>query len=114
MKKHKERLYITGPMTGYKELNYPAFERAVKELRTAGYRVTSPHEINKKIYEKKKYGKKYERAVREDVIQMLDRTTHLATLLGWKRSRGSGRETRIAREFFMPIHTVKFWLNRGK
>ena len=31
------RIYIAGPMTGYPELNFPAFHAAANSLRAQGY-----------------------------------------------------------------------------
>jgi len=40
------RYYISGPMSGHDDLNFPAFEAATKELRDRGHEVVSPAEIN--------------------------------------------------------------------
>lgn len=40
-------IYIAGPMSGYKDWNYPAFARAAKELRAQGWTVFSPAENDK-------------------------------------------------------------------
>lgn len=40
MKKHV--VYITGPMTGIKYFNYPAFYEAEKKLKKAGHKVINP------------------------------------------------------------------------
>ena len=39
-------IYIAGPMTGYAELNYPAFHSAAETLRRMGFEVVSPAELN--------------------------------------------------------------------
>lgn len=38
------RVYLSGPMTGYPSLNFPAFEEGARRLREAGFSVVSPHE----------------------------------------------------------------------
>ena len=40
------RLYLSGPMTGLPEYNYPAFHKAARALRRAGYRVVNPAELH--------------------------------------------------------------------
>lgn len=40
----QKRIYISGPMTGLSEYNYPAFHAAAQALREAGYHVTNPAE----------------------------------------------------------------------
>lgn len=39
------RIYIAGPMTGYPELNFPAFHAAANSLRAQGYDAVNQAEI---------------------------------------------------------------------
>lgn len=39
-----ELTYLSGPMTGYPEFNYPEFKRLSTELRKRGWKIESPHE----------------------------------------------------------------------
>ena len=41
-----ERVYIAGPMTGYKDCNRAAFRRAAKRLRRQGWDVVNPAEFD--------------------------------------------------------------------
>jgi hypothetical protein len=38
-------IYLSGPMSGYPEANYPAFRAAAKRLRAEGHRVYNPSEF---------------------------------------------------------------------
>ncbi|MBT9158943.1 MAG: hypothetical protein DDT26_00192 [Dehalococcoidia bacterium] len=40
------RIYISGPMTGLHDLNFPAFRDAAAKLRAIGYEVVNPAELN--------------------------------------------------------------------
>lgn len=37
--------YLSGPMTGIENFNFPAFEKATADLRSRGWKVYSPHEL---------------------------------------------------------------------
>jgi hypothetical protein len=41
-----KRAYISGPMTGLPEMNFPAFNEAAAALRSRGWEVVNPVEIN--------------------------------------------------------------------
>jgi hypothetical protein len=42
-----KKVYIIGPMRGYPELNFPAFDRAAKLGRSLGWDVISPAEMDR-------------------------------------------------------------------
>lgn len=44
------KLYLAGPMRGYKDFNFPAFHAKAAELRAEGYEVFSPAERDEKKY----------------------------------------------------------------
>ena len=39
------KIYLSGPMTGFDDLNYPAFMEAAEKLRKEGYSVYNPAEF---------------------------------------------------------------------
>ncbi len=47
MEKLEKYWYISGPMRGYAEFNFPAFDAAAKVLREQGYAVLSPAEMDR-------------------------------------------------------------------
>jgi len=91
-----QRVYISGPMTGYDELNYPAFELAAKQLRALGYVVISPHEINPKK------GMSYENCMKADIAALL-LCDAIALLPGHENSKGAALETAIGKVLGMKI-----------
>lgn len=42
-----KKIYLSGPMTGFKDYNYPMFNDAAKKLRAEGYEVVNPAEFPK-------------------------------------------------------------------
>lgn len=83
--------YISGPMTGIKNLNFPAFNKAERFLRKRGDKVFNPacHSIE--------WG--FDRAdfLRLD-IQVLLLCDKIYMLNGWKASKGALLEKHIAEE----------------
>lgn len=98
------RLYVAGPMTGYPEYNYPAFDAAQAQLRRAGYDAVSPavHDITGEI----KSWQFYERAA----LRLLLECDAVALLRGWSKSKGAMLEVRVARELEMPVKSLEEWL----
>lgn len=81
-----EVIYLTGPMTGYKDDNRPAFREAAKKLRNAGAEVISPDELD--TIDPIKGEKTWESYLARDIRHLSDATMGVA-LPGWKHSRGS-------------------------
>jgi hypothetical protein len=44
-----KKVYISGPMSGLPENNYPAFDARADELRRQGYRVVNPASIGRAL-----------------------------------------------------------------
>jgi len=83
-------IYVSGPMTGYEQFNYPAFERVTKELRELGLAVISPHEINPNDG-----SVSYEDCLRRDLLSLL-LCDSMYMMLGWNASKGATLEKHIA------------------
>lgn len=95
------RVYVSGPMTGYEEFNYPAFHKASRQLREAGYEVTSPAEVCPAAD-----GLTWVDYLRADIKALCD-CDAVGTLPGWEKSKGATLEVHIARELGFPVHTVE-------
>ncbi|TAH55205.1 MAG: DUF4406 domain-containing protein [Treponema sp.] len=79
--------YISGPMTGIPEFNYPAFDRAKAMLVARGFTVLSPHEAPK--------SDSWEGYMRHDLKLVCD-SDIIVMLPGWKKSRGALLEKAVA------------------
>lgn len=90
------KVYISGPMTGLADFNFPAFDAAALALRSQGYRVTSPAELSREV--RRACGEREPR--REDYmradIRALTRCDAIYLLRGWQGSRGAQLEYEIA------------------
>ena len=96
------KVYVSGPMTGYAEFNYPAFEDACQRLRAAGYEVVSPHEINPPDDEEHEWSW----YMRRDIVGLME-AEGVVVLPGWEASRGAALETYIAKAMGMPVYPIQ-------
>ncbi|MDA8444794.1 DUF4406 domain-containing protein [Paracidovorax valerianellae] len=84
-----KRIYVAGPMTGYPELNFPAFHAAAAALRAEGHHVENPAEINADPTAE------WLDCMRADIARLV--TCDAVFLLpGWERSRGARVEQALA------------------
>jgi nucleoside 2-deoxyribosyltransferase len=102
-------LYLSGPMTGFPEHNYPAFRLAARQLREAGYIVVSPHELEP-THTATPDWHDYMRADLEAFAKY--RCNAVATLDGWYHSRGAKAEVGLAMALDYPIQPVDTWLRQ--
>lgn len=89
------KIYLAGPMTGYKDLNFPLFHSEAARLRKAGYEVVNPAEIN--------VGQSadWSDCMRLDIAELV-KCQGVAMLPGWTTSRGARLEVQIASTLGMP------------
>lgn len=90
------RIYLSGPMTGLPNLNFPAFIAEAARLRELGYDVVNPAEINPSP------DAKWADCMRED-IRALTTCDTIALLPGWQDSRGAKLERLIASELGLDV-----------
>jgi hypothetical protein len=90
-------VYISGPMTGYPDANYPAFHEAERHLRSIGCRVLNPAR-----HFDGSLGLTRETYMRKDVEELL-KATMLYMLEGWEESEGASLEHEIAKELGLAI-----------
>lgn len=102
----KPKLYLSGPMTGILNKNFRAFDKAAKKLRKKGYKVISPWDL-----EVKYPFLDWEMCMKRDIKeQML--CDAIATLPGWKKSKGANLEVHIGKVLKYEIHTVNYWFKK--
>lgn len=105
------KLYLAGPMRGYENFNFPAFDYAAAKLREVGFEVFSPAEndrktiggenfVNKTGDEKEleaKTGFNIRKALRDDTHYICVHADGIALLPGWEKSVGAVAEHALAR-----------------
>jgi hypothetical protein len=103
------RVYISGPMTGLPEYNFPAFTTAAERLRMMGHEVVSPHEVGHD--DNGAPGSiLWSAYIRRDLVEMLTcDAIHL--LPGWENSRGATLELYVATQVGMTVHIYE---DRGR
>lgn len=97
----RTRVYLSGPMTGRPELNFPAFHHAADVLRDAGYLVVNPAESSLQAT----HDGTWEAYLREDIAAMV-KCDVIALLPGWCHSKGAQLEKSIADAVGIPSYPV--------
>lgn len=91
-----QRIYLSGPMTGLKDFNYPAFNAEAARLRALGYNVENPAENPLPA------DAPWHMCMRAAIRQMLTCDT-VAFLPGWQTSRGANVEVELAGHLKMAV-----------
>ena len=89
-------IYLSGPMTGLPEFNYPAFNAAAAHLRGLGYVVESPSELPEPPC------KSWAGYMRLALAQLV-RCEVTVRLPGWQNSRGAVIESSLSRILGMQV-----------
>lgn len=97
------KLYVAGPMSGYPEANYPAFNAASEALRKAGFEVANPADVHIETQHH------YVDLLREDLKVMFE-CKGVATLENWWESTGARNEVQVAGLLKMPVRSLAEWL----
>jgi hypothetical protein len=85
------RTYLAGPMTGYEEHNFPAFEKLAAHLRQHGHIVVNPAELEALETGPRKEWAYY---LKRDLKELLT-CDHIAVMPNWQRSRGATLEVYV-------------------
>lgn len=101
------RIYLSGPMTGLPDLNYPAFVAATTQLRSRGHEVYNPAEWE----DENNFGKFNHLLAFDDYCRYIVRDADVVLVLpGWDISAGALGETGVARAVRKPVRTLEEFL----
>ena len=105
----KPTIYVAGPMRGYDDYNYPAFDRCASVLRQQGWRVINPAELDRDAgkpindpesfapdtnYEDHEYMRG---ALKRDMVAICDECTAVYMMSNWENSKGARAELALAK-----------------
>lgn len=91
-----KRIYIAGPMTGFDELNFPAFHAAAARIRALGHDAINPAEINPDA------SMSWHDCMKTDIAALV--TCDAIHLLdGWEKSKGATLEAHIAERLELEV-----------
>lgn len=106
-----KRVYLSGPMSGLPEFNFPAFHKYAAELRSKGYTVFSPAEKDNERFGKdiskgnltgdpkqavEEHGFSLREALAEDLAFICREADAIALMPGWDKSKGATAEYYVA------------------
>lgn len=97
------RIYVIGPITGFDDLNLPAFEAARDALRASGYIVLIPHDFIPA-------DATWQQAMRRS-LETLAKADGVACLPGWSKSNGARVEVETAQSIGIPVMSAGDWLH---
>lgn len=111
-------IFVSGPMRGFAEFNFPEFARVTEWLRSQGHTVFSPaeHELALGFDPTGLEGTSEElagltfdlrRALRDELTWLLDNADKLVVLNGWEQSSGARAEVQTAWAVGIPVETAQ-------
>lgn len=91
---HPTRVYLSGPMSGIADNNFPAFHAWAALLRSQDYDVVSPAEIQE--------AGTWELCLRNDLRELCT-CDGIALMPGWENSKGANLELHVAHRLGMKV-----------
>lgn len=105
------RLYLFGPMRGYKDENREAFTEAREKLRDMKHEVFDPWEMTETLMEAKQPVGLRE-LLRIDLNWICSYAEGLVGLPGWSTSKGSLAEVHLAWAIGLPVYEYEMFSRR--
>jgi nucleoside 2-deoxyribosyltransferase len=90
------KIYLSGPMSGIPEHNYPYFNLVATMLRSAGFNIINPAELNPDTT------RSWHDCLRVDLIE-LAKCDAICLLDGWENSDGANFELHVAHRLKLTI-----------
>ena len=94
------KLYLSGKMTGAPDLNFPLFYREANRLRSMGYEVVNPAELNPDP------SASWHDCMKRDLKALLD-CDSIVMLEGWEDSQGAHLELHIAHRVGIKVRMAR-------
>ena len=94
----QKTVYIAGPMTGYKDFNFPAFDNAAEYLRDINLRVISPADHDRAMginAATPPSAEQLKSAIMWD-LEQVSNVDIVFFLIGWENSKGARAEHALA------------------
>lgn len=101
-------IFISGPMSGLPDFNYPLFHEVGRYLDGLGVRFLSPaHDLTgaEILPPEPEFAKPWEHYMRESIKKLMD-CDRILMLPGWSNSEGAWLERDLAKNLGMPI---EYW-----
>ena len=95
-------IYLSGPMSGLPDFNYPAFHATAKRLRALGHTVLNPAEVDELHNPTPGTHQPWHWYMRH-ALRMIADAEEVVVLDGWSKSRGALEEVRIAGMLDIPV-----------
>ena len=89
--------YLSGPMSGMVNCNFPAFDAEAARMRALGHFVINPAELNTDP------ATSWVKCMRDDITALMQ-CTSIVMLPGFERSKGAMLELHIAERLEMTVH----------
>lgn len=94
------KIYLSGPMSGFADYNFPAFHAAATRLRAKGYEVFNPAESFEGDTDLP-----WATYMRTDIDAIMD-CDEVRLLSGWEQAVGARLEVAVALAIGLPVHDM--------